>query len=73
MYLPEVSWELGSRCPLPKTEKSSDLAHYFSGVAKFGYKKNQTSNVGGSMSGLNRIFTGEMSGLNRIFPGEIPQ
>ena len=27
------SWDL--RYPLPKTEKSADLARYFSGVAKF--------------------------------------
>ena len=34
------SWDL--RFSLPKTEKSADLAHYFSGVAKFcvpAYKK----------------------------------
>ena len=35
LYLPGApgSWDL--RYPLPKTEKSADLAHYFSGVAKF--------------------------------------
>ena len=31
------SWYL--RYPLPKTEKSADLAHYFSGMAKFCVKK----------------------------------
>ena len=31
------SWDL--RYPLPKTEKSSYLAHYFSGVAKFCVQK----------------------------------
>ena len=35
----EVSWELGRKVPLPKTEKSADLTHYFSGVAKFLVKK----------------------------------
>ena len=52
------SWAL--RYPLPKTEKSSDLAHYFSGVVTFCVQKNQTSNLRGSMSGLNQVFTGEI-------------
>ena len=33
--VPEVSWELRSKVPLPKSEKSADLAHYFSGVTQF--------------------------------------
>ena len=34
-HVSEVSLELGPKVPLPKTEKSADLAHYFSGVATF--------------------------------------
>ena len=52
------SWDL--RYPLPKSEKSADLAHYFSGVANFFVQKNKTSNKRGSISGLNRIFTAEL-------------
>ena len=33
------SWVLGSKEPLPKTEKSADLAHDFSGVAFFTQNK----------------------------------
>ena len=55
-----LSWELESKVPRPKTEESADLVQYFSGVAKFREHKNQTSNVRGSISGLNRIFTREI-------------
>ena len=58
------SWELGSKVPtpppLPKTEKSADLARYFSGVAKFCVQNKETSNLTRLVSGLNRIFTGEI-------------
>ena len=59
-HVPEApgSWDL--RYPLPKTEKSADLAHYFSGVAKFCAQNKETSNLKGSLSGLNRIYTGEI-------------
>ena len=50
------SWDL--RYPLQKTEKSADLPHYFSGVAKFCVQNKETSNLKRSMSGLNLIFTG---------------
>ena len=59
-HVTEVSWELGSEVPLPKIEKYADLAHYFWEMAKFCVQKNKTSNVRGSISGLNRIFTGEI-------------
>ena len=52
------SWDLGY--PLTKTEKSPDLAHYFSRVAKFCVQNKETSNLKRSMSGLNRIFTGKI-------------
>ena len=68
--MPEVSWELVSkanlRYHLPKTEKSADLAHYFSGMAKF-CVKNQAWNVRGSMLGLNRIFIGESQKTGEIY------
>ena len=38
-HVSEVCWELGRKVSLPKTEKSADLVHYFSGVAKFLVKK----------------------------------
>ena len=37
----KVSWELGFKVPIPKTEKSADLVHYFSGVATSCVLKNQ--------------------------------
>ena len=58
-HVPYVSWELGAKAKVPKTEKFADLAHYFSGMAKFLYTKSKTSNVRGSISGLNRIFMGK--------------
>ena len=57
-HVSKVSQELGPKVPLPKTENSADLTHYFSGVATFCVKK---SNIGGSTSGLNWLFTGEIS------------
>ena len=38
-HVSEVCWELGREVPLPKTEKSADLVHYFSGVTNFFVKK----------------------------------
>ena len=51
------SWELGSKVPPTKNGKSADLAHYFSGVAKFCVQNRETSNLKRSMSVLNRLFT----------------
>ena len=66
-HVPEVSWELGSKVPPTKKLKSLRLRPtIFREWPNFVCKKNQTSNLRGSMSGLNRIFTGEMSVLNRI-------
>ena len=67
-YVPEVTWALGST----KNWKSPQIwpTSYFSGVAKFYVQKNQTSNVRGSMSDMNRIFTGEILPVN--FKGENP-
>ena len=52
------SWDL--RYSLQKTEKSADLAHYFSRVAKFCVQNKETSSLKRSMSGLNRIFYWEI-------------
>ena len=65
------SWKLSLRYSVQKkTEKSADLAPYFSGVAKFYLQKSQTSNVRGPMSGLDLIFTGEIPPVN--FKGQNP-
>ena len=51
------SWDL--RYLLPKIEKSAEKAHFF-GSGQILCKKNPTSNVRGSISGVNQIFTGEI-------------
>ena len=52
------SWEL-STYPLLTTENSANLAHYFREWPIL-RTRNKTSNVRGSISVLNRIFTGEI-------------
>ena len=64
------SWNV--RYPLPKMEKSADLAHYFSGVAKFCVQNKETSNLKRSMSGLNRIFTGKFPSKFHFYWGNSP-
>ena len=55
--LPEVSWELESKVPLPKTEKSANLAHFFESghILRI---KNAISNLRWSRSGLNYFYWG---------------
>ena len=53
-------------------EKSADLAHYFSGVAKFCVQNKETSNLKRSMSGLNRIFTGKFPSKFHFLLGKFP-
>ena len=57
--LPEVSWELESKVPLPKTEKSANLAHFFESghILRI---KNPMSNLRGSRSGLNYFLLGKL-------------
>ena len=57
--LPEVSWELESKVPLPKTEKSANLAHFFESghILRI---KNPMSNLRGSRSGLNYCLLGKL-------------
>ena len=57
------SWD--QKYPLPKTEKSVYLAHYFSGVTKFCVqKKNKTTNV----RGLTGADTGFLPGVGARRP-----
>ena len=57
--LPEVSWELESKVPLPKTEKSANLAHFFESghILRI---QNPMSNLRGSRSGLNYFLLGKL-------------
>ena len=57
--LPEVSWELESKVPLPKTEKSANFAHFFESghILRI---KNPMSNLRGSRSGLNYFLLGKL-------------
>ena len=57
---------VGTKVPLPKTEKSADLAHHFSGVAVF-CLKNQHRTGEGQQQACIRFFAGEIPHLIRRF------